>query len=306
MKIVAHLLICLSILMSTNTYTSEETAALSSYFGSIWGYVSSYWNSLSDWIASWKDQRTAAQKASDNATNETRFDNETESADALITHAEELHQQVRAIKQAKTPLDAMLRKKIENYIATLEARRIDLSLLQARLSPNFVKEAAEGIITNFKGIKNFNPLDVYPFLAKQFAQQGIITIATPSNEQAKGKSFTQTEKVQKIDPVKQAGEKIRATFTAQKIATQINTLLKDLNKQKNPQNIADASLLRQVLFLFQTSKAKEQFDAFLLGDKAGGLFSLQIIDVDGSKGQNILDLIDRLQMIKAELQNDLR
>ncbi len=223
MKLLSRILAILAITITLNTHCAETPPA-PSYWSSAWSYVSGTWKSLSAWAYSWiEDKRTPTQMAADNNTNDIAFDNEVEGADALITSAEELHQAIQS------PLNEATRKKISNYINTLEARRIDLSLLQARLSPNYVKEATDGIVDNFKHVNNFNPLDVYPFLAQQFANQGVIEIAEPIEN--KTISFTQKEKAKKA-AVNKAGETIRTTFSAQKIAHQINILIKDAEKQK--------------------------------------------------------------------------
>ncbi len=283
---------------SSDTVSEESAVGWGQWLS---GFLPSFGN-LYAWIASWRDTRTAEQQEQDNATNSNRFDRQVENIDALATHAEEEHAQARANIAANVNLQET-RDRLQRYIASLEGARRSLSLLQVRLSPDYVKEAAEGMVKNFSLIKGFNPLDVYTYLARQFTDLGVVNTELPSEEALAKLSFTQREKAVKERFIEQ-GKIIQEAFSAEQIYNNINRLINDQEKMGQG-NSEETKKLRQVLYLFQDPASKEQFDAFLKGDQQDGLFSLKIEDPTGEKIAQVQALNDRL-LIKAELQQDIR
>jgi len=288
---------------------ASSSEASSSRAGSWLSYLN-IWSHLYNWIASWIDNRTAEQQQTDTNTNNVQFNQRIDEIDALITHAEEEH--VKALENIKNNSDLEKTKgKLQKYVASLETARKNLALLQARLSPNYVKEAAEGMIRNFERIKGFNPLDVYTYLAEKFTEQGIKIPELPiasSSESPKKYSFTQAEKA-KRQLVVERGNSIKTNFSAEQIYNPVNKLISDqetlaLKNPDAPKN-PETEKLRQILYLFQTPAAKEQFDAFLKGANPDGLFSLKIEDLAGEKMKSVQSLNERL-LIKAELEQDIK
>ena len=304
------LIITLLLTNTTHMYSSEsEKNRQETDANQGWGnfkafdYISDLYNKLSNIILSWMDSRTAEQKIKDEQTNNELLNHKLEYTEKLIEGAEKQHKQALQKLKNNNGIQS-IQIQLEKLIKSLEKVRIDLALLEPRLHPDYAKSAAMGIITNFKDIPGFNPYDVYKYLAAHFIQQNILKPEKiPST--SIGLSITQVEKKSNEQLESQAAL-IQATFSAEAIFNNINKLIQDQIKLGKTSTSVEVKRLRQILYLFQSNLSKQQFDAFLKGDKTGGLFSLQIEDASGKKLAHIQALKEKLLLIKAELEQDLR